>query len=111
MDAGNWMGENERNGLAAAAADMSSGTAADSAAPQEAAAEETIEELERKIAELPVGYISRKMIHGKLRFYRQWTENGKIKSQYIKDGQLEPLEEQIALRRELQKKLKEKKKG
>lgn len=69
--------------------------------------EETIAELERQIAQLPVGYISRKMIHGKLRFYRQWTENGKIKSQYIKDGQLEPLEEQIEKRRGLQKQLKE----
>lgn len=72
-------------------------------------ADDTIEELERQIGELPVGYISRKMIHGKQRFYRQWTENGKIKSQYIKEGQLEPLQEQIARRRELQQKLKEKK--
>ncbi len=79
---------------------------ADSGASEPA---ETIEGLEEQIARLPVGYISRKMIHGKLRFYRQWTENGKIKSQYIKEGQLEPLEEQIALRRRLQQKLKEKK--
>ncbi len=64
-------------------------------------------ELEVRIAEFPVGYISRKMIHGKIRFYRQWTENGRIRSQYIKEGQLEPLEEQIAKRRELQSELKE----
>ncbi len=79
--------------------------------PAGAQAEKTdqqiIVELEREIALLPVGYISRKMIHGKLRFYRQWTEEGKIKSQYIKEGQLEALEEGIEKRRELQKQLKE----
>ncbi len=69
--------------------------------------QQMIGELERQIAQLPIGYISRKMIHGKLRFYRQWTENGKIKSQYIKDGQLEELEAGIEKRRELQKQLKE----
>ncbi len=69
--------------------------------------EQVIAELEKQIAKLPIGYISRKMIHGKLRFYRQWTENGKIKSQYIKDGQLEALEEGIEKRRGLQKQLKE----
>ncbi len=66
-----------------------------------------IRELERRIARLPVGYISKKTIHGKLRFYRQWTENGKMKSQYIKDGQLEALQAGIEERRGLQKQLKE----
>ncbi len=97
MDVENMAGENAAGEITRAEENTQNvGTAA-----------QTIEELERQIAELPVGYISRKMIHGKLRFYRQWTENGKIKSQYIKDGQLEPLEEQIAKRRELQQKLKE----
>ena len=41
--------------------------------------EKEIEELEQQIGELPIGYISRKNIHGKTRYYRQWTENGKIK--------------------------------
>lgn len=66
-----------------------------------------IEELERQIGELPVGYISRKNIHGKTRYYRQWTEGGKIKSQYIKEEDLETVEAQIARRRELQQRLKE----
>ena len=39
-----------------------------------------IEELEQQIAELPVGYISKKKIHGKERFYHQWTEDGKVRS-------------------------------
>ncbi len=66
-----------------------------------------IEELEQQIGELPIGYISRKNIHGKTRYYRQWTENGKIKSQYIKEEDLETVEEQITRRRELQQRLKE----
>ena len=45
--------------------------------------------LEQEIGELPVGYISKKNIHGKTRYYRQWTENGKIKSQYIREEELE----------------------
>lgn len=63
--------------------------------------------LEQEIGELPVGYISKKNIHGKTRYYRQWTENGKIKSQYIKEEELEDIQEQIARRKELQQQLKE----
>ena len=65
-----------------------------------------INELKAKIGELPVGYISKKNINGKTRYYHQWTELGKIKSKYIKDGELETLQEQIELRRKLQKELK-----
>jgi hypothetical protein len=36
--------------------------------------------LEKEFAQCPNGYISRKVINGKERFYLQWTENGKIKS-------------------------------
>ena len=62
--------------------------------------------LKAKIGELPVGYISKKNINGRVRYYHQWTELGKIKSKYIKDGEFETLQEQIELRRKLQKKLK-----
>ena len=41
-----------------------------------------ISELEKKISSLPVGYISKKLISGKERYYQQWTENGKIKSKH-----------------------------
>ena len=51
--------------------------------------------LERQIAALPIGYISKKTINGKTRYYHQWTENGKKHSQYLRDGELEPLQEQI----------------
>ena len=43
---------------------------------------EKIQELERQIAALPIGYISKKTINGKTRYYHQWTENGKKHSQY-----------------------------
>ena len=36
---------------------------------------EKIQELERQIAALPIGYISKKTINGKTRYYHQWTEN------------------------------------
>ena len=45
--------------------------------------------LEREIAELPAGYISRKVIRGRERFYRQWYEDGKVRSKYIRDEDLE----------------------
>lgn len=45
-----------------------------------------IQELEKKIAELPVGYISKKTINGKIQYYHQWTEGGKKRSQYLRDG-------------------------
>lgn len=64
-----------------------------------------ISELEKKISSLPVGYISKKFISGKERYYQQWTENGKIKSKYIKNDELEDFREKIELRKSLQSKL------
>ena len=68
---------------------------------------EKIQELERQIAALPIGYISKKTINGKTRYYHQWTENGKKHSQYLRDGELEQLREQIEQRKVLQAQLKE----
>lgn len=65
-----------------------------------------IQELKLQISKLPIGYISKKNIKGKIRYYHQWTEMGKIKSKYIKEGELEGLQEQIETRRTLQKELK-----
>ena len=67
---------------------------------------ETIQELERQIAGLPIGYISKKNINGKTRYYHQWTENGKKRSKYLRDGEMEPLQEQIEQRKSLQAELK-----
>ncbi len=68
---------------------------------------ERIAELEQRLARLPVGYISRKMINGKERFYLQWTVNGKIKSKYIKNADVPSVREQIALRKQVQADLEE----
>lgn len=66
-----------------------------------------IQELERQIAALPIGYISKKTINGKIRYYHQWTENGKKYSRYLRDGELKPLQEQIEQRKALRAQLKE----
>lgn len=66
-----------------------------------------ISDLENQIASLPVGYISKKMINGKERYYQQWTENRKVKSKYIKNGEVEEFQKKIELRKLLQAKLSE----
>lgn len=66
-----------------------------------------LEEFQAEIDTLPIGYISRKKISGKEYFYRQWAENGKTRSQYIKKKDLEQVRSQIARRKELQGILKE----
>lgn len=68
---------------------------------------EQISALEKELSESPVGYISRKVINGKERFYLQWTENGKVKSRYIKTEELESVGASVEQRKQLQMKLKE----
>ena len=60
-----------------------------------------INELERQIAKLPAGYISKKTINGRTYFYYQWTEDGKKKSRYLKPEEAERLNEQIEQRKTL----------
>ena len=69
--------------------------------------QELSKRLEQEISTLPIGYISKKKINGKIQYYHQWTENGKLISKYIKKGELEELESKISYRRQLQSKLKE----
>ena len=64
-----------------------------------------IEALEMEIATLPVGYISRKTINGKVKLYHQWMENGKKRSKYLDDQTAEQLQILIDKRRELQQQL------
>lgn len=66
-----------------------------------------INKLEEEISSLPVGYISKKMINGRERYYQQWTENGKTKSKYIKNEDLEEFQKKIDLRKSLRSKLSE----
>ena len=56
-------------------------------------------ELEKLMAELPIGYISRKTINGKVRCYHQWYSDGKVVSKYLRESEVEPLSEKIELRR------------
>ena len=64
-------------------------------------------QVQKEIAELPAGYISKKNINGKTRYYLQWTEDGKKKSKYVDDALVADLRAKIERRRELQKKEKE----
>ncbi len=68
---------------------------------------EQIKKLEDELLTYPNGYISRKMIGGKERFYLQWTENGRLKSKYIKADELEYMNSMVERRKQLQEKLKE----
>lgn len=65
-----------------------------------------IKAIEAELEGLPIGYISRKIINGKERFYLQWTENGKLKSKYIKSGEYDSIEAQVKKRKQLQEELK-----
>lgn len=67
---------------------------------------ERIREIETELARLPMGYISKKCIKGKDRFYLQWTENGKLKSRYIKADEYESISAQVEKRKRLQEELK-----
>ena len=55
----------------------------------------------RELESLPKGYISNKVIGGKVRHYLQWNDGGKIRSRYIKDSEYEDVKAQIARRKEL----------
>ncbi len=68
---------------------------------------EELAALEQKIAELPKGYLSKKTINGKVRFYLQWTEDGKKKSKYVGDALADSLRSQIEERKRLQERVKE----
>ena len=72
--------------------------------------ERRVEKLEKEIAELPIGYISKKNIRGKIKMYHQWTEQGKKKSKYLDDDTASDMAELIEKRRSLEKELKELKK-
>ena len=56
-----------------------------------------------ELAKLPIGSISRKKIAGKLRYYRQWAEDGRTRSEYLKESEVEGMRRKIERRRELAK--------
>lgn len=67
---------------------------------------EKIKNLEYELTQCPSGYISRKIINGKERFYYQWLEDGKLKSKYIKNDELESIRALVDRRKELQEQIK-----
>ena len=63
-------------------------------------------ELERQIANLPAGSITKKTVNGKEYFYHRWTENKKRREKYIPADDLENFRAQIERRKELEQELK-----
>lgn len=68
---------------------------------------ELMERMKERIAGLPAGYLSKKNIRGKIQYYRQWRENGKVKSKYVREADIEQVSAQIEERKRLKKRLKE----
>lgn len=64
-----------------------------------------IERIESRIALLPKGSITKKVIQGKDRYYLQWREGDKVRSRYVKETELPGLSAQIAERKGLQQRL------
>lgn len=67
---------------------------------------ERIRQIENELAGLPTGYISKKIISGKERFYLQWLEDGKLKSRYIKANEYDDITVKVEKRKQLQDELK-----
>ena len=64
-----------------------------------------ISNLIQELNDLPKGYIAIKVIHNKTYFYLQRKENGKVLSTYIKESDVENLNNQIKRRKEIEKQL------
>lgn len=65
-----------------------------------------IADLEREIAELPIGSITTKTVNGNVYYYHRWNENRKRKEKYIPSDEVPALQAQIARRKELEGQLK-----
>ena len=66
-----------------------------------------ISDLYQRLNSLPSGYISKKTIHGKIYFYHQYKENGKLVSHYVDLDETEWLYAKIAERRQVLARIKE----
>lgn len=65
-----------------------------------------IDRLKRELADLPLGCVSCKTIKGIRRYYRQWVERGRSRSEYLPADKVDGVRAQIQRRRELAKVLK-----
>ena len=68
---------------------------------------ERIIDLEREIAALPPGSVSKKTIKDKVYYYHRVNRDGKIKETYIAFDDVDELKSQIKKRRALEKELRE----
>ena len=64
-------------------------------------------DLEREIAALPSGSVSKKTIKDKVYYYHRMTRDGKVKETYVSFDDVDELKAQIKKRRALEKELKE----
>lgn len=64
-----------------------------------------IEGKRAELATIPKGCISHKRINGKVYCYRQWTEGGKTRSEYLSQAEAERFKKLIVRRRALQREL------
>ena len=64
-------------------------------------------DLEREIATLPSGSVSKKTIKDKIYYYHRVNRDGKVKETYVSFDDVDELKAQIKKRRELEKELKE----
>ena len=66
-----------------------------------------IESLQKQIQTFPRGTITKKNINGVIRTYLQWRDDlGKTKTLYLKQNEIQMYEEQVEIRKELEKQLK-----
>ena len=65
-----------------------------------------IAEIEREVAVLPVGGVSKKNVHGKVYYYHRITQNGKRMEKYVKAEDVDELKSNIEKRKKLEKELK-----
>ena len=67
---------------------------------------DSIDDLKIRLVALPKGYISKKVINGKERFYLQYRDGKKVVSKYIKSSELSIIEAQLEERKEFLNNLK-----
>ena len=72
---------------------------------------EEIAYLEKKIEDLPKGYISKKVVNGRVYYYHQWSENGVKKSKYVSGSDLQKLFTLFMYKKELVSRLFDLRKG
>ena len=65
-----------------------------------------IAEIEREIAALPAGGVSKKNVHGKVYYYHRITQNGKRMEKYVRAEDVDELKSNIEKRKKLEKELK-----